>query len=357
MANRFISSQEEIAALREKLSKSGRKLVLTNGAFDILHVGHVRYLKEAAALGDCLVVAINGDDSVCELKGPGRPVNTAEERAEVLCALEAVDHVVVFDDRRASGVIEAIQPHIYTKGGDYTTDSLIDEEKQLLDRLGIEIRILSLVPGKSTSATLSRLAGKADRPKRVAILGSGKGSNARAILEAAKQGDLGGEVALILSDVADAGILGIAKEYEVPALAIDPGTQKGGHLTDAALKEILDRLEAADIDLVALAGFMRIVRDPLLSAYSGRILNLHPSLLPKYPGLHACQKAIEAGDAESGCTIHLVDAGVDTGKILRQETVPIFPGDTPDALQARIQEKEHIAYPEVIREILENRPG
>lgn len=357
MANRYISSQEEMAALREKLSERGKKLVLTNGAFDILHVGHVRYLKEAAALGDCLVVAINGDDSVRELKGPGRPVNTAEERAEMLCALEAVDHVVVFDDRRASGVIEVIHPHIYTKGGDYTPDSLIDEEKQLLDRLGIEIRILSLVPGKSTSATLSNLADNSDRSKRVAILGSGKGSNARAILEAAKEGILGGEVALVLSDVANSGILDVAKEYDVPALAIDPGTKRGGYLTDGALKEILDRLEAANIDLVALAGFMRIVREPLLSAYTGRILNLHPSLLPKYPGLHACEKAIEAGDAESGCTIHLVDAGVDTGKVLRQETVPILPGDTPDTLQTRIQEKEHIAYPEVIRERLENQTG
>ena len=354
MPEGFISSLEEVARLREAFEKSGKKLVLTNGAFDLLHVGHVRYLSEAAALGDSLVVAINGDESVRELKGPGRPINSAEERAEMLRALRFVDHVVVFEDRRASGVIEAIHPHIYTKGGDYTPDSLIDEEKTLLDRLGIEIRILSLVPGKSTSATLCKMAEDEDGTKRVAILGSGTGSNARAILQAAAEGKLGGKVALVISDVPDAGILDIAAEFGVPAITIDPGTTKGGHLTDAALKEILDRLQAASIDLVALAGFMRIVREPLLSAFSEKMLNLHPSLLPKYPGLYACKKAIDAGDAESGCTIHLVDAGVDTGKILRQERVPILPDDTPEALQARIQTKEHVAYPEVIAERLQS---
>jgi formyltetrahydrofolate-dependent phosphoribosylglycinamide formyltransferase len=348
MPESFISTIEEVVRLREELEERGEKLVLTNGAFDLLHVGHVRYLNEAAELGDLLVVAINGDDSVRELKGPGRPVNSAEERAEMLCALRAVDRVVVFDDRRASAVIEAIHPHVYTKGGDYSPESLIDEEKALLDRLGIEIRILSLVPGKSTSDTLAKMGPSEERTRRVAILGSGKGSNARAILEAAREGRLGGEVALVLSDVADAGILAIAEEFGVPSLVIDPGTEKGGTLTDAALKEILDRLKAASVDLVALAGFMRIVRDPLLSAYEGRILNLHPSLLPRHPGLHACRKAIEAGDSESGCSIHLVDSGVDTGKVLRQERVPIVDGDTPESLQERIQEAEHVAYPEVI---------
>ena len=174
--------------------------MLTNGAFDVLHVGHVRYLREAAALGDVLVVAINGDASVRELKGEGRPVNGVEDRAEMLCALEFVDRVVVFEERRATGVIEAVRPHIYTKGGDYTADSLIDEEKALLDRLGIEIRILSLVPGQSTSDTLKRLGDGEDQTKRVAVLGSGKGSNAAAIMKAAAEGELGGEVALVMTD-------------------------------------------------------------------------------------------------------------------------------------------------------------
>lgn len=353
MPETFLSTTKEIAALRKELADQNRKLVLTNGVFDLLHVGHVRYLNEAKALGDCLVVAINGDDSVRELKGPGRPVHTAEERAEILCSLESVDRVVVFHEKRASKVIEEIHPHIYTKGGDYTPDSLIDEEKQLLDRLGVEIRILSLVAGKSTSATLNQLSeADADKTKRIAILGSGAGSNCSAILDAVESGNLVAEVALVLSDDRDSGILEIARARNVPAIHIDPGTRKSGQLTDAAIKEITDRLVAAKVNLVVLAGFMRIVREPLLSQFPGKILNIHPSLLPKYPGLHACRRAIEAGEKESGCTIHLVDAGVDTGEILRQEKVPIEKHDTPENLQARIQESEHLAYPEVIKKRL-----
>ncbi|MEM7602494.1 MAG: phosphoribosylglycinamide formyltransferase, partial [Verrucomicrobiota bacterium] len=352
MGGDFIHSYEEVAAVRDALDRSGKRLVLTNGAFDVLHVGHVRYLNEAANLGDKLVVAINGDASVRELKGPGRPINSVEDRAELLCGLEVVDFVVVFEDRRATAVIEAINPHIYTKGGDYTPDSLIDEEKTLLDRLGIEISILSLVPGKSTSATLRQLSHGEKMTKRIAILGSGKGSNARAILESARRGELGGEVSLILSDVSDAGIVKVAKEFNCPAIVIDPGTEKGGHLTDAALKEIQDRLEANQIDLVVLAGFMRILRGPLLAAFEGRILNLHPSLLPRHPGLKPVARALDNGDAETGCTIHLVDAGIDTGEILRQERVVIYPDDSVESLTERIHEVEHRIYPEVISERL-----
>ncbi len=358
MSETFLTPVEEIADLRDRLDGEGQKLVLTNGVFDILHVGHARYLREAAGLGDKLVVAINGDDSVRELKGPGRPVNTAEERAELLLALESVDRVVVFDDRRATRVIEAIRPHVYTKGGDYTADSLIDEEKALLDRLGIEIRILALVPGKSTSATLSKLSGDSDA-KRIAILGSGKGSNARAIIEAARKGLIGGEIAVVMSDVAEAGILDVAEESGVPSIVIDPGTEIPGRLTDAAVKEIQDRLIALDVDLIVLAGFMRIIRDPLLKAFDGRILNIHPSLLPAYPGLNPVAKALEAGDEETGCTIHLVDAGVDSGRILRKSRVPILKFDTIETLTNRIHEAEHRAYPEVIAEVLAamNQPG
>src|SRR5690606_14039605 len=115
---------------------------------------------------------------------------------------------------------------------------------------------------------------------------------------------------------------------------------------------IQDRLLALNIDLVVLAGFMRIVREPLLSAFAGRILNIHPSLLPAYPGLEPVAKALEAGDDETGCTIHLVDAGVDTGKILRKSRVPILKFDTVETLTDRIHEAEHRAYPEVIAEQL-----
>lgn len=352
MPERFVSSLSEVASLRDRLEAEGKKLVLTNGAFDVLHVGHLRYLREAAALGEVLFVAINGDKSVRELKGPGRPVNCVEDRAEMLCALEFVDGVVVFEERRASNVIEAIRPHVYSKGGDYSADSLIDEEKVVLDRLGIEIKILSLVAGKSTSETLKCLSKLEDSTKKVAIFGSGKGSNAAAIMEAASRGKLGGEVALVMSDVPSAGILSEANRYGVPGIVIDPGTTKVGHLTDASLKEVQDRLQAASIDLIVLAGFMRILRDPLLGVFGGRILNIHPSLLPKYSGLRAIERAIEAGDHASGYTIHLVDGGVDSGEILKQEEVPILSGDSPEQLQQRIQAVEHVAYPEVIAEQL-----
>lgn len=352
MVDPFLSTVEEIEALREKLEQEGGKLVLTNGAFDVLHVGHVRYLNEAAGLGDMLVVAINGDDSVRELKGPGRPINKVSERAEMLRALRCVDRVVEFTDRRATGVIEAIKPHVYTKGGDYTPDSLIDEEKELLDRLGTEIRILSLVPGKSTSATLAKLSSDVSKPKKVAILGSGRGSNAQAILNAAQNGELGGEVAVVMSDVADSGILHIARGFDVPTLVIDPGTDKLGQLTDAAMKEIVDRLKSYGVDLVVLAGFMRVIREPFLSNFNGRILNLHPSLLPEFPGLNPVARAIDANARETGCTIHLVDAGIDTGEILRQESLHVFEDDSVESLSERIHQIEHRIYPEVIAEQL-----
>lgn len=353
MSDRYISTLEEIATLRDELSQRGEKLILTNGVFDVLHVGHVRYLKEAAALGHVLVVAINGDASVRELKGPGRPVNSAADRAEMLCALSCVDRVVVFEERRASGVIETIRPHLYTKGGDYTADSLIDEEKAMLDRLGVEIRILSLVPGKSTSATLAKLAADGDtKVPRLALLGSGKGSNARALMDAAREGRLGGDIAVVMSDVPGAGILEEAACCGIPALLIHPGSEKKGHLTDAALKEMLDRLRSLGVDLIVCAGFMRLLRDPLLSAFPGRILNLHPSLLPKYPGLNPVAKALAAGEKETGCTVHLVDAGIDTGEILRQASVPILAGDTVESLTARIHEAEHRIYAEVVAERL-----
>jgi len=347
MAAPFISSREEVGELRDQLGAEGRKLVLTNGVFDLLHAGHVRYLKEARALGDCLVVAINADESVRELKGAGRPVYPAEERAEILRALRAVDRVVVFGEKRASRTIEIIRPHIYTKGGDYTPDSLIDEEKQLLDRLGIDVRILSLVPGKSTSATLRHLergGGAQEGPgRRIAILGSGRGSNCEAILDAIASERLDAEPVLVISDIADARILSLARDRGVSALHVDPGSERPGRLSAAALKEIVDRLEAARVDLVI----------PARSAFEGRILNIHPSLLPLHPGRDACRSAIEAGDSESGCTVHIVDAGIDTGPILDQARVPVLPGDTPDTLQERIHRAEHELYPRTVGEMLD----
>ena len=151
----MISTVTDLAACRGELESRGKQLVFTNGCFDLLHVGHVRYLQEARGLGDALVVAINSDNSVRELKGEGRPLNSAGERAEVLLGLESVDYVVVFDGKRATSLIGEIRPHIYAKGGDYTVETLNEEEKEALALAGSRIEILSQVAGKSTTALLA----------------------------------------------------------------------------------------------------------------------------------------------------------------------------------------------------------
>ena len=155
--NSKILTLSELAERAAALRAEGRRLVLTNGCFDLLHVGHVRYLQEAAALGDSLAVAVNGDESVRSLKGAGRPLNSQEDRAEVLAALACVDSVTVFPETRVTRVIEAVRPAIYVKGGDYTLDTLDPEEVAALRSVGAEIMTLPLVPGKSTSELLERM--------------------------------------------------------------------------------------------------------------------------------------------------------------------------------------------------------
>lgn len=147
---------DSLAAESTRLRAEGRRLVLTNGCFDILHAGHVDYLEHARALGDALAVAVNSDRSVRELKGPERPVNPAGDRARILSALRCVDYVVVFDDLRATDVIRTVRPALYAKGGDYTVDTLDPAERGALEDAGVDIRILPLVPGKSTTAILER---------------------------------------------------------------------------------------------------------------------------------------------------------------------------------------------------------
>lgn len=152
-----VVTADQLAKVRDDLAAAGRKLVFTNGCFDLLHVGHVRYLQQARSLGDALAVGLNSDRSVRELKGEGRPVNPQDDRAEVLAALGCVDYVVVFDGKRATEVIRAVRPHIYAKGGDYTPDSLDPEEGAALASAGARVEILPLVPGRSTTAVLERL--------------------------------------------------------------------------------------------------------------------------------------------------------------------------------------------------------
>jgi rfaE bifunctional protein nucleotidyltransferase chain/domain len=148
---------QHIAARRGEWTDAGRTIVATNGCFDVLHVGHVRYLQAAKRLGDFLWVGVNDDASVRELKGEGRPVNEASDRAELIAALDCVDAVTVFSGVRATGFLEAVKPHVYVKGGDYTLQTLDPEEKHALERMKARVEIIQLVPGKSTTATLRKI--------------------------------------------------------------------------------------------------------------------------------------------------------------------------------------------------------
>src|SRR4051812_20279162 len=134
-------SVEQLARIRAQLGALGERLVFTNGCFDLLHVGHVRYLQEARALGDALAVAVNGDESVRALKGPNRPINSEDDRAEVLAALGCVDYVFVFPEKRVTDAVRAVRPHMYAKGGDYTVESLDPDELAALREAGAEIKI------------------------------------------------------------------------------------------------------------------------------------------------------------------------------------------------------------------------
>lgn len=155
--NTKIISMDDLAAHTRALRTAGKKLVATNGCFDLLHVGHIHYLQAARALGDVLAVGLNGDRSVRELKGAGRPITNERDRAEVLSALECVDLVTIFPETRATRFISASMPAIYVKGGDYTSDTLNAEESAVLLRIGAEIRILPFEKGYSTSRLLEQL--------------------------------------------------------------------------------------------------------------------------------------------------------------------------------------------------------
>lgn len=154
---------DDIAAWREEIRGAGRGVVLTNGCFDILHAGHVTYLEEAAALGDVLVVGLNSDRSTRALKGPGRPIHSQRDRAIVLAALSSVSRVVIFDQDDACALIAAVKPDTYAKGGDYTLDTINQDERRLVESMGGEVRILAQAPGVSTSRILAAVL-KNERP-------------------------------------------------------------------------------------------------------------------------------------------------------------------------------------------------
>jgi phosphoribosylglycinamide formyltransferase-1 len=194
--------------------------------------------------------------------------------------------------------------------------------------------------------------------RRLAVLLSGRGSNFEAIADAVETGRIpNARIVAVVSDVAGARGLARARERGLPAFAVERGRFSSRADHEGEILRILDEARA---DLVCLAGYMRILSPEFVASWRNRILNIHPSLLPKYRGLSPQRRALEAGEAESGCTVHLVDEGTDSGPVLLQKKVAIEPGDTEESLSARILEQEHVAYPEAIARVLEeleSHPG
>ena len=188
-----------------------------------------------------------------------------------------------------------------------------------------------------------------ERPARIAVMASGRGSNLQALLDEFGPHEQLGRVVLVVSDKERAAALARANSAAVEAVHL-PWHDRSSFET-----RLTQLLEEREIDLLCLAGFMRLLSAGFVERFEGRILNIHPSLLPSFRGLHAHRQALEAGVKESGCTVHFVDAGIDTGTIIEQRRVPVLPGDDEESLAARILEQEHHAYPEAVRLVLTGR--
>ena len=189
---------------------------------------------------------------------------------------------------------------------------------------------------------------------KIAVLGSGKGSNCQSIIDAIDGGRLSAEIVCVISDVQDAFILERASKNGIHSqfISAEPFRTK---LDGDAEQIYIDTMRAKGADIVVLAGFMRVVKQGLLGSFAGRIINIHPSLLPSFPGLEAWKQALDYGVKVTGCTVHIVEAGIDTGPMLVQKSVPVLDDDTPESLHARIQVQEHIAYPEALNLIADGR--
>ena len=187
---------------------------------------------------------------------------------------------------------------------------------------------------------------------KIAVLGSGKGSNFVSLAKACEDGTLSAEIVLVSSDVEDAGILERAREFGLPARFIDPGKFRT-KLDETAETGYVNALHESGAEWVALAGFMRILKGDFLRAFEQKVINIHPSLLPAFPGLEAWKQAHEYGVRVTGCTVHLVDHGIDTGPILAQGVVPVLEEDTPETLHQRIQEEERVLYPRTLAHLFD----
>ena len=182
---------------------------------------------------------------------------------------------------------------------------------------------------------------------KLGVLGSGSGSNMQSIVDAIEKGELDAEIRIVLADVPDAYILERARKHGLPCQWLDCAPWKT-KLEGPAEDRCIEILRAAGVDTVVLAGFMRIVKPKLLAAFPNRVLNIHPALLPAFPGVHSWTQALDYGCKVAGVTVHFVDAGTDSGPILVQKAVPVLEDDTPETLHARIQVQEHLAFPEAL---------
>lgn len=206
--------------------------------------------------------------------------------------------------------------------------------------------------GASRSNSFKELFMSVSRKLRLGVLASGSGSNLQAIIDRCADGSIDAEIVLVLSNVPGAGALARAEKAGITTLLIDH--RSFAERTDFD-RAVVDALQAAGVDLVALAGFMRIISAPFIAAFPERIINIHPALLPAFPGLHVQRKAIEGGARFSGCTVHFVDGGVDTGPIIIQAVVPVLEDDDEASLSARILVQEHLIYPRAIQLLAEGR--
>jgi phosphoribosylglycinamide formyltransferase 1 len=186
----------------------------------------------------------------------------------------------------------------------------------------------------------------------IAVLVSGSGSNLQAIIDASERGEFPGRIGVVLSNKADAYGLVRARKHGIPTAVVDHRQFDSRAAFDARMVEIL---RSHDVELICLAGFMRVVTPVFLRAFPQRILNIHPALLPSFPGTHGPRQALEYGVRFAGCTVHFLDEGVDTGPVIVQAVVPVYEDDTEDTLAARILEEEHRIYPLAIRLLLEGR--
>ncbi len=190
------------------------------------------------------------------------------------------------------------------------------------------------------------------RKKRIGVFISGRGSNFRAINEEIKKGGINGEIVVVISDNPDAKGLLYARQEGIPTHVF---IKEKAEKRDDYFSRIMVKLEEYNLDLILLAGFMRVLSKNIINEYRNRIINIHPALLPSFPGVHAQKQALEYGVKISGCTVHFVDEGVDTGPIIIQRAVPVYDDDTEESLADRILEQEHKAFPEAVRLFCEDR--